>query len=157
MSGDTTGTGPDYAAYDAKVKAMAALEAEVLPSNKAALFEALAAAGIHTVTISFDGSGDSGQIESIDGSDADNEPVELPEAKIDFKGVQFEGPSVVDEQRTAHEIVEAMAYAFLEMTHDGWEIDDGAYGEFTFDVAERRITLDYNERFTESTNYQHDF
>ena len=32
------------------------------------------------------------------------------------------------------------------MTHDGWENSDGAYGDFTFDVAERTITLDYNER-----------
>ena len=157
MSGNTPGVSPSFDAYDAKLKAMKAIETQVMPDNKAALFEALAAAGIHTVVVSFDGAGDSGQMESIDGFDVDRDLVQLPEAKIDFKRVTFESPSVINEQVTPREIVETMAYAFLEATHDGWEIDDGAYGEFTFGVAERLITLDYNERFTESTNHQHEF
>ena len=39
----------------------------------------------------------------------------------------------------------------------GLENDNGAHGDFTFDVAERSITLDYNERFTASTFHQHTF
>jgi hypothetical protein len=31
--------------------------------------------------------------------------------------------------------------------------DDGAYGEFTFSAAQQTITLEYNERYTE-THYQ---
>ena len=53
--------------------------------------------------------------------------------------------------------VEALAYAFLEETHGGWENNEGAFGEFTFDVAERTITLDYNERFESSEYSQHLF
>jgi hypothetical protein len=34
---------------------------------------------------------------------------------------------------------------------------DGAYGDFIFDVAERTITLDYNERHMESDYSQHVF
>ena len=37
----------------------------------------------------------------------------------------------------------------LEQTHGGWENNDGAYGEFTFDVAERTIKLDFNERISD--------
>jgi hypothetical protein len=36
------------------------------PGNKAALFDALASAGITTVVVQFDGCGDSGQVESIE-------------------------------------------------------------------------------------------
>ncbi len=50
-----------------------------------------------------------------------------------------------------------LAYDFLEETHDGWENSDGAYGDFIFDVAERTITLDYNERHMESDYSQHVF
>ena len=46
---------------------------------------------------------------------------------------------------------------FSSETHDGWENSDGAYGDFTFDVAERTITLDYNERHMESDYSQHVF
>ena len=35
--------------------------------------------------------------------------------------------------------------------------NDGAYGEYTFDVTERTITLDYNERHMESDHSMHVF
>ena len=45
------------------------------------------------------------------------------------------------------EAIEQLAYDFLEETHARLgESIDGAYGEFTFDVAARTITLDYNGR-----------
>ena len=47
---------------------------------------------------------------------------------------------------TVHDAIERLVFDFLGVTHDGWENSDGAYGDFTFDVAERTITLDYNER-----------
>ncbi|MEK8121629.1 DUF6878 family protein [Methylocystis sp. IM4] len=50
-----------------------------------------------------------------------------------------------------------MVYRFLERSHSGWEDGEGAYGEFTFDVSARAITLDYNERFIDSLNSQHNF
>ncbi|MGA8499789.1 MAG: DUF6878 family protein [Xanthobacteraceae bacterium] len=53
--------------------------------------------------------------------------------------------------------IERLAYDLLERTHCGWENNDGAYGDFTFDVAERTITLDYNERYTASEYSQHVF
>ena len=56
-----------------------------------------------------------------------------------------------------HDAIEALVYSFLGQTHDGWENSDGAYGDFTFDVADRTITLDYNERRMESDYSQHVF
>ena len=55
-----------------KCAAVAALQAEVLPQNKVALFAALQAAGIQSIVVTFDGCGDSGQIESLSAYTADN-------------------------------------------------------------------------------------
>jgi hypothetical protein len=55
------------------------------------------------------------------------------------------------------EAIEQLAYDFLRETHDGWENNAGAYGDFYFDVAERTITLNYNERFEDSEYTQHVF
>jgi hypothetical protein len=47
--------------------------------------------------------------------------------------------------------VERVIYDCLEQAHCGWEDNEGAYGEFTFDVVNRKITLDYNERYPART------
>ena len=148
---------PDFVAYEQKCAAASALRADALPLNKTALFDALAAAAIQTVVIEFDGCGDSGQLENITGLSAENAEIPLPEDEIEFREVQFEGPSMAVVKRPVRDVLETLAYDFLEQTHDGWENGDGGHGEFTFDVATRSITLDYNERFTDSTNYQHEF
>ena len=147
---------PDFVAYEQKCAAASALRADALPLNKSALFDALSAAAIQTVLIEFDGCGDSGQLENTTGLGAENAEIPLPEDEIEMHEVQLEGPSMSVVKRTARDVLETLAYDFLEQTHDGWENGDGGHGEFTFDVATRSITLDYNERFTDSTNYQHE-
>ena len=54
-------------------------------------------------------------------------------------------------------VVEQLAYDFLSDVHGGWENNDGAYGEFCFDAAARCIHLEFNERFTSSELFTHDF
>ena len=147
----------DFVAYEQKYAAVSALRADTLPLNKSALFDALAAAEIQTVVIAFDGSGDSGQLENMTGMNAENVEAPLPDEQIEMREVQFDGPSILLVKRTVRDVLETLAYEFLEQTHQGWENGDGAHGEFTFDVITRSIMLDYNERFTDSTNYQHEF
>jgi hypothetical protein len=53
--------------------------------------------------------------------------------------------------------IEQLAYDFLRETHAGWENNEGAYGDFHFDVTERSITLNYNERIETSEYTQHVF
>ena len=148
---------PDFAAYERKHAEAAKLEANVLPLNKAALFGPLATAGIHSVVVVFDGYGDSGQIESVVAYDPDNAEVELPGATIEMREVVFDGPSIASATRGIREVVEIMSYAFLEATHGGWEDGDGAYGEFSSNVAEQSISLEYNERHMESDYHCHEF
>lgn len=147
---------PDYSAYLAREAERDRLNAELLPANKAALFGALAAAGIAIVVVTFDGYGDSGQIESIEARDAQGE-VALPEEHIEIASAPWEGTEPERRTLSVRKAIETMAYRFLEQTHGGWENNEGAYGDFTFDVAEQTITLEYNERLMTSEFYEHGF
>jgi hypothetical protein len=129
---------------------------ELLPANKTVLFDVLAAAGITFVIVTFDGYGDSGQIENIE-IKAGDEIAELPDKRIEILDPIWGSSEIERQTHTVGEAIERMAYAFLRQTHEGWENNDGAYGDFTFDVEERTITLDYNERYTSSENYSHKF
>ena len=127
------------------------LAEEALPGNKAALFDTLAAAGITSVVVTFDGVGDSGQIESIDAHIGDTVAV-LPICDIEIATPAWDGSELHRRTLPLGEAIEQLAYALLEETHGGWADNEGAFGEFTFDVAERTIRLDYNERI-ESSDY----
>ena len=129
---------------------------EFLPANKIALFDALAAANITIVVVTFDGYGDSGQIENIEVKSGD-EIATLPAGAIELARPVWGSSEIERQTQPVREAIETLAYAFLGQTHGGWENSDGAYGDFTFDVAERTITLDYNERHMESDYSQHVF
>ena len=129
---------------------------ELLPANKTALFDALAAAGIEIVTVTFDGYGDSGQIETIEAKTGDA-IIDLPLGEIEIASPVCGRCDIERRSQPIREAIETLAYAFLSQTHGGWEDSDGAYGDFTFDVAERTITLDYNERHMESDYSQNIF
>lgn len=146
-----------FAASIANYQNHARRVAEARPANKAVLFDALARTGITKVVVNFDGYGDSGQVEQVEAL-AGDAVAELPADQIEFVEPVFGDPEKV--QRSTHTVsdaIETLAYAFLEETHDGWENDGGAYGEFTFDVGNRTITLDYNGRYTETLYSCHTF
>ena len=104
--------------------------------NKTAVFDALAAAGISSVIVTFDGEGDSGQIEEYrcykgDAADASRTTtIELQQAAWSTGRDSTAGISPL------REAIETLCYDYLEQEHGGWENNDGAFGEFTFDVAE---------------------
>lgn len=139
---------------EAQHAARARLAAEALPLNKAVLFDALAAAGITSVLVTFDGAGDAGQIEHMNAT-RDQASAELPTVNIEIATPAWDGAGLERQCCSVCDAIEALAYAFLEDTHDGWEDNDGAYGEFRFDVAERTIELDYNERIETSEYHGH--
>lgn len=142
--------------YEALEAERDALAARLRKTNKTTLFDALAAAGITHVVVSFDGYSDSGQIEDVEAK-AGDETVPLPTTTIAIAAAVWGEPDPKTRSTTLGEAVEQLAYDFLEETHFGWENGDGAYGEFTFDVARQSIMLDYNERYTASENHQHEF
>jgi hypothetical protein len=149
----STGVASDW---DAKRAAQDRLHAELQPQNRAALFDALAAAGITLIVVTFDGYGDSGQIENIEAK-AGDAVVAMPAGEVEIAEAIGDQPEPSRSPVSIADAIERLAYDLLERTHCGWENNDGAYGDFTFDVAERTITLDYNERYTASEYSQHVF
>ena len=152
-----SGVSPDFAAYEGQHAALRLRQAELRQGNEAALFDALATARIASVLVNFDGSGDQGQIEAVMAFDAENTLVELPMGQIEQRKAAFGTLEVTTVLHSPREVVEAMAYDLLEQVHEGWEIGEGAYGEFRFSLEERSVTLEYNERHTETTCHQHTF
>lgn len=128
--------------------------AEATAKNKGTVFGALSAANITRVEVTFNGEGDSSQIEEIIAFLKDKQ-CGLPAESVPFADVSW------DETRTSdkplRDAIESLCYDYLSQEHDGWENDDGAFGEFTFDVTERTIDLDFNARYTDSTSYSHSF
>lgn len=143
-----------WAQIVAQNQTRAQLAADALPANKAALFDALAAANITSVVVTFDGCGDSGQIESIDARVGDI-LAELPAIDVEIATPAWDGSGTEHRALPLAQAIEELAYDFLRDTHHGWEINEGAFGEFTFDVAERSIQLDYNERVESSEYHGH--
>lgn len=157
---EVTSTTPDPAAslsdWETKRAEHERRSAELRPRNKTIVFDVLAAAGVTVVVVTFDGYGDSGQIENIEAK-AGDEVAALPSGEVEIVSAVWGEAELARTTMTVRDAIERLAYDFLEETHDGWENSDGAYGDFTFDVAERTITLDYNERHMESDYSQHVF
>ena len=115
--------------------------------NKAVVFEALAATSITAVIVDFDGEGDSGQIESI-AAYAAADVVNLPAATVTTHAAQWNSDKLAVGEQALNEAIEELCYGYLAQEHDGWENNDGAYGEFRFDVRERTIEFEFNGRYT---------
>lgn len=147
----------DPTSWLAQEQARARLHDSIRPENKAVLFDALAQIGITTILVEFDGYGDSGQIEDISAHAGPDIAVNLPECNVEIARVECGSLEIVRQTLSAKEAIEQLAYDFLEETHGGWEDNQGAYGDFLFDVAERSITLNYNERIETSEYTQHVF
>src|ERR1035437_2419964 len=134
---------------------------EDLLRDKAAVMDALAAAGLTSVTVAFDGYGDDGQIDSIVAQSGEV-TVQLPDSRVAIVGSDDEGTSSSDEEAAESdgdtplaEAIETLCYDLLEQEHNGWVNNEGAYGTFTFTVADGSIDLDLTQRSSE--NYEHRF
>lgn len=146
----------DFAAWEVERRAHEAAQAAIRPTNKAALFAALSATGITCVDASFDGYGDSGQIESIDAK-ADGANTPLPEATVTLNIIGWRDTDSTERTLSVREAIEHFVYDCLAQTHGGWENNEGAFGTFVFDVADQSIILDYNQRFEDITSFEHAF
>jgi hypothetical protein len=126
--------------------------------NKGAIFDALAEARIHTLTVEFDGYGDSGQIESIEAFDSASQPVELPDKRqLQLMSPKYEGLRLDPQDAGLHQAIEMLIYEYLEAAFMGWEDGEGSYGTFVFSVPERAVTLEHHQRFVDVDTSVHNF
>lgn len=130
--------------------------AEQLPVNKATLLRALAEAGITEVTVSYNGCGDEGRIDSIV-AQANGEDIELPGIMVELTLAPFRGGEPVSGQQALPDAIAGFAEDLLHRHYPWWEDNDGAYGEVVFDVAAGVITLVHNARYTAANAFQHEF
>jgi len=107
------------------------------------------AAGITDAIVDFDGEGDSGQIDSVT-AQSDGRTAELPDTQVTIHTVTW-GREITCGTRDCglSDAVVELCYGFLEHEHGGWENNDGAYGEFRFDVRARTIELEFNARYSD--------
>ena len=124
--------------------------------NKTAVFDALASANITSVTVEFDGEGDSGGIEHISASHEDK-ITKLLTVSVPCHQVSFGDDVPVLTQQTLREAVETLCYDCLAQDNEGWENNDGAFGTFTFDVARQTIELEFNGRYNEVFTSTYEF
>lgn len=133
----------------------AANKDDIRARNKEILFAALAAAGIHRVTVEYDGSGDSGQIENVEAWGVANERMPFrADTRIRLVSAN---PDQSCSDSNLEAAVENVAWDYLYDLYCGWENNDGAFGRFVFDVPARTVTLEHNERYTEVNTTSHEF
>ncbi len=130
--------------------------AEISKANKEAIFDALAANGFSLVNVTFDGEGDSGQIDNLAGYVGDV-LTKLPEFKLTLQNLSWSDNNITTEDKSLVDAIERLCYDFLEQEHGGWENNDGAFGEFTLYVAGRSVELEFNGRYTDIHTTTHTF
>ena len=102
--------------------------------------------GIANVTISYDGAGDEGQIENTVLIDPDNNQADMPEGNCRSWEIAYRGDPV-EQTVSIADAIEAFGNEMLAAHHPGWENNDGAFGDLTIDVHQRRAELDHSSRY----------
>lgn len=105
---------------------------------KAALITHLKTLGITSVSISYDGEGDEGQISDIEAL----EPVEV-------KVKLMTDCTPLGRHRELTDALEHFAWKVLDEHHAGFEINDGGFGTITIDVAGNSVSLEKNDKFVD--------
>ena len=153
----------------AQIKADQLKKADRVKYHANLLFDTLAQTKVSSIEVSFEGCGDSGQIESVDYTDANGKGIdEAYLDKIIVKGSEKTSYHKWDEKTkklvlteakegNIREIIEEVCYDKLGASHGGWELNEGSYGTFHFDVSTRKVTLEYNERIEEVRTSEESF
>ena len=128
--------------------------------NRACLFKHLKNIKAKQVEVTFDGSGDSGQIESsvVDGKEIiSSKKCGIVEGFISHTCTSYKPDGQIEhsweKQVNLYQAIEDYCYNILETEHGGWEINGGSYGEFTISVKKDKLEtkLVMNERYEEVT------
>lgn len=134
----------DFAARDAEQTAARLAQ---FRADKEHIIALLSPLGIVKVEASYDGEGDSGQINDIYAYKADHSTVDLAKS----------GPVSIgtDEQNTRsfaslHELIDEFAWDVLCHHHEGFENNDGGFGDIVIDVAENAVRIEHNWRISSS-------
>jgi hypothetical protein len=101
--------------------------------------EQLKAAGVARVDIYYDGCSDSGQIESVAYFDAQRRLIDPPTTLT-----------------LSEDAFRDLFFDLLETRHAGWENNDGAFGEFEWDLIANTLKHSHSDRFVECETTEHE-
>ena len=153
----------------AQIKADQLKKADRVKYHANLLFDTLAKTKVSSIEVSFEGCGDSGQIEAVDYTDANgkgideaylNKTIVKGSEKTSYHKWDEKTKKLVKTEATegnVREIIEEICYDKLGASHGGWEINEGSYGTFYFDVSTRKVRLEYNERIEEVRTSEESF
>jgi len=141
---------------------------QVRAANKAALLQALSSIGATSATVTYSGSGDSGQVDEIWIS-PDSALYAAKGVKVVYLTVQYtydrEGETfnftrrilgIDRKELSLRQALEDFAWDYIGLYHAGWENNDGGDGEMTIDVTTQVATLGHNDYYTESNHSSHE-
>jgi hypothetical protein len=128
------------------------IRTEVKEQNKSTLVAAMKQYGINRIEVTFDGSGDDGQMEDVSIFDKESKinndylenACEVAYTKHIASNTEWIYEKVV-QTKTLQELAEEVAYIPLEDHFDGWEINEGSYGVVTIH-ADGTGEIECNER-----------
>lgn len=143
----------------------------MLTETKKAILKMLCGFGVTSITASFDGGGDSGQVNEITyvtthGHNDHVRSLQLPSEVIevvraDLKKRVKEDPHIYIDRneswsKSVDDLVEYMVYDALEQSPGDWINNDGGFGEVYITPSEGRIYVDMNYRETIYSNAPYD-
>lgn len=137
-------------------------------ANRAMMMAALLRCGVATMTVHFDGGGDSGQINDIEvnwllnGTDRTLKDIPLGNKLKQaggqtWNGTRWETIWREKDGASVQDVVEEVAYSALSATDVDWVNNDGGYGEITIVPAEDTIKIDMYARITSSEYSEHEY
>ena len=132
---------------------------ELVRDTKDFVFDILEKEGIASFEVEFNGEGDSGQIEGIS-LDEKLLTRKIKGCKVK-NGTRWDPTTqtsspVWENDVTLQAIIEGVCYDLLE-NFGGWEINEGSYGTFNFDVKKRSAGLTMNERVADVNTSEYKF
>lgn len=102
--------------------------------------------GIVKIEVSYEGYGDSGDIENIDFYDASGKALD----DFTVPNPYFGRDELENEQVDFTELLQELVWTWLEHAHGGWEINEGSTGHYTLTLDENVLTVanTHDSRYT---------
>ena len=122
--------------------------------------------GFNYLYAEYDGSGDSGDFDSITlmpkhpahgAKDTSAVNEEHQQSFSTFKHEALDNARTKTQKETLTKQLDAFEKALWQILPNGWEINEGSFGELQIDIGNQTIHLVVNERISEVHTYERDF
>lgn len=121
--------------------------------NRRLILEDLKRKSITSVSVVYDGYGDSGGITDFEVNGGKGE-ADLTD-KVVSQVVEPLAATVFDEELTLKDLIESLAMELVESDHGGWENNEGGSGTVTFDTQAMQVRVEHVENYLSHEEYTH--